>query len=307
MPHTSIPQTEIDILLEAFPQGIVAFDLETTGLSPYVDRVVELAAVKIDQDKNVTSFESLVNPQISIPLSNQKIHHISDEMVKNSPLLESILPQFLSFVKNSPLIAHNASFDMGFLIYFMQQSHLELIPLDLFDSLKLARKVLSKGPANKKLETLGNYFELPRKALHRALDDSLACIRVVANCLLIMKKQDILQRARHIAHLYNLSAFKAATADQIPQKLQPLLEFVGKGDILEIEYLGGTVNRRFRPVIPVGILPMPKGHVLYAQCVLSSKYKNFVLKKIKSVQILDELRKSDWKKHLEQIGKKEVQ
>ena len=77
-------------VLEFFPQGIIAIDLETTGLSPLVDRIIEIAAMKITPEET-TVFQTLINPQIPIPPHTTAIHKITDEMVKDSPKLQAVL------------------------------------------------------------------------------------------------------------------------------------------------------------------------------------------------------------------------
>ena len=91
------------------------FDTETTGMSPCNDRIVEIAAVKIDTDGCHNRFHSLINPQLPIPSQVSQIHHITDEMVKDAPSFSQVGSDFLAFLENSTLVAHNARFDLGFL------------------------------------------------------------------------------------------------------------------------------------------------------------------------------------------------
>lgn len=94
------------------------FDTETTGLDPLRgDKIVEIAAVKVVDGKILEeeTFVSLVNPERSIPWEAKQVHNISDEDVQNERTIDLVLPEFLEFVGNSTLVAHNAKFDMGFL------------------------------------------------------------------------------------------------------------------------------------------------------------------------------------------------
>ena len=91
------------------------FDLETTGFSPVNNRIVELAAIHITTDGEITEFQSLINPGVSIPYNASRIHHITDNMVKNEPSFHDVGGAFLDFARESTLVAHNARFDLSFL------------------------------------------------------------------------------------------------------------------------------------------------------------------------------------------------
>ncbi|MBP9773647.1 MAG: 3'-5' exonuclease [Candidatus Peribacteraceae bacterium] len=103
--------------MASFP-SITVFDVETTGLDPKKGhRIIEIAGLRIDDGiiDESKSFISLVNPERDIPWEAQRVNKIKDEDVKTAPTIDQILPQFLDFAKGSILLAHNASFDMGFL------------------------------------------------------------------------------------------------------------------------------------------------------------------------------------------------
>ena len=91
------------------------FDVETTGLSPRNDRMVELAALRIDRDGEETVFHTLIHPGRLIPACASRVHHITDEMVADAPHFPQIGHSFLKFISGSTLVAHNARFDLGFL------------------------------------------------------------------------------------------------------------------------------------------------------------------------------------------------
>ena len=93
----------------------VVFDLETTGLSAVNNRIIEIGAVKVIEGKIVDRFSTFVNPREPIPFEIEQLTSISDEMVIDAPVIEDILPKFLEFCEGCVLIAHNASFDAGFI------------------------------------------------------------------------------------------------------------------------------------------------------------------------------------------------
>jgi DNA polymerase-3 subunit alpha (Gram-positive type) len=105
--------TNYDHLLN--PEKIfVAFDIETTGLSPNLDRIIELGAVKYQDGKVVETFNELISPGIPLPPESIEVHGITEDMLEGMPPVEEVLPHFLKFVGDGILVAHNAKFDTGF-------------------------------------------------------------------------------------------------------------------------------------------------------------------------------------------------
>lgn len=116
------------------------FDVETTGMSPVVDRVVEIAARRIECDGSVSCFQTLVNPGRSIPGAVSAIHHITDDMVADSPRFSEAARKFLDFSEGSTLVAHNARFDLAFLQEGLARCGLPLWRGKTLDSLRLVRR-----------------------------------------------------------------------------------------------------------------------------------------------------------------------
>ena len=116
------------------------FDFETTGMSPVYDRVVELAALRIDADGEESAFHALVNPGRSIPREVTNIHHITDAMVADAPHFSAVAKEFLEFADESTLVAHNARFDLGFLQEGLNRCGLPLWRGKTIDSVRLAKR-----------------------------------------------------------------------------------------------------------------------------------------------------------------------
>ena len=140
-PETSvkIEKSEVDILLKKFPKGIVAFDLEMTGLSPAFDKIIEIAAVKITQDGKVSYYHQMINPLITIPEYTIEYHGITNDMVRDCPSLKAPLKEFTQFYGDLPLLAHNAQFDMGFIVRGNHEYNLPFSMSDIYDSCKFSR------------------------------------------------------------------------------------------------------------------------------------------------------------------------
>ena len=94
----------------------VVFDIETTGFSPIHNRIIEIGAVKIENGEMTGKFSTFVNPDVPIPFEIEKLTGINDEMVIGAPMIEQVLPQFMEFCQGAVLVAHNANFDMGFIM-----------------------------------------------------------------------------------------------------------------------------------------------------------------------------------------------
>ena len=164
------------------------FDLETTGLSPTRDRIVEIAAVHVDLDGTVTRFQSLVNPGCPIPYAASRVHNITDAMVRSAPTFREIAPQFLDLARHSTLVAHNARFDLGFLQESLARGGNELWKGKTMDTLKLSRRAFAGLPSYS-LQHLRHALALPEVSgeAHRAGADAewtMHLLRVILSALL---------------------------------------------------------------------------------------------------------------------------
>ena len=148
----------------------VVFDIETTGLSAQKNRVIEIGAVKVQGGRIVDRFSTFVDPGAPIPFEIEKLTHISDAMVMGSPGIETALPQFLSFAGDAVMVAHNASFDMGFM-----EHNARLLGLTFdntyVDTVGLAR-VLLPQLSRYKLDTVAKALNVSLEHHHRAVDDA---------------------------------------------------------------------------------------------------------------------------------------
>jgi len=159
-------------------------DLETTGWSPASGAAItEIGAVKVSGGKVIAEFQSLINPGSPIPELITNVTGISDAMVMKSPWIHEVVPIFLEFC-GSPdetvLVAHNAPFDMSFLLAAVSAAAFEWPEFPVIDTAYLARKILTKDDVpNNKLETLAAYYGTNSQPNHRALDDSRATVDVL--------------------------------------------------------------------------------------------------------------------------------
>ena len=150
---------------------IVALDFETTGLSSERDTIIEIGAAIFKNGKPIAEFKQLIDPQRPLSETITKLTGISEDMLKGQPLIEEILPKFLEFCGDRPLAAHNAEFDVGFLLAACRRCGIDYDPVYV-DSLTLARSLMPEL-RKYKLDIVAQALKLPEFQHHRALDDAM--------------------------------------------------------------------------------------------------------------------------------------
>ena len=127
-------------LLE-FPTSYVAIDIETTGLDPHFDEIIELAAIRIQDGIETDRFQSLVNPECEINEFIEDLTGITNAMLAEAPTLETALPQFLAFVGKEVVVGHNVNFDINFLYDRAENLNLGPFSNDFVDTMRISRKL----------------------------------------------------------------------------------------------------------------------------------------------------------------------
>lgn len=154
----------------------VAFDLETTGLTPETDQIIEIGAVKVRDGKVVDRFMEFVRPDIEIPQKITEITGITNEMVADARETKEIITDFLTFCEDDVLIGHNVMFDYKFCKTYAQKYGYSFEKKGI-DTLKIARKV-HKEFESKCLSALCEHYHIVNSAAHRAYHDALATAKV---------------------------------------------------------------------------------------------------------------------------------
>ncbi|GIO66864.1 PolC-type DNA polymerase III [Paenibacillus sp. FSL M7-1455] len=160
----------------------VVFDIETTGLSITNSKITELAAVKMHEGKEIGRYATFVNPHEKIPYHIQQLTNITDEMVKDAPDLEPVLKEFVEFVGDAVLVAHNARFDVGFIQASLKEYGMPPLDNPALDTLELAR-LLHPGMKNHRLNTLADKYKVLLESHHRAIDDTVALAGILNGLL----------------------------------------------------------------------------------------------------------------------------
>lgn len=166
----------------AFPDDYTVIDIETTGLSPEYDNIIELSALKISQNNILKNFSTLIKPPYFLLISDDKKHYIpsfisaltgiTDEMVENAPKIEDVLFDFIDFIGDDYIIGHNVSFDINFL-----KSNCETIGIKNFnpifvDTIRICRKLFPEKHHHR-LADVVDYLGIPfsEDQAHRSLYD----------------------------------------------------------------------------------------------------------------------------------------
>jgi DNA polymerase-3 subunit alpha (Gram-positive type) len=149
----------------------VAFDIETTGLNPHKDRVVELAAVKFRGGRIIDERSWLVDPGRRIPPWVAEVHGIGNDMVRGRPAFHEIYDEFTAFAEGAVLIAHNARFDVAFINKEAERAGVSTPSNEVIDSLALFRKWFPEADSHS-LKGVAQHVRIEHGRFHRAGNDS---------------------------------------------------------------------------------------------------------------------------------------
>jgi DNA polymerase-3 subunit alpha (Gram-positive type) len=168
---------------------LVAFDIETTGLSDETDRITEIGAISVRDGKMDETFQTFVNPGRPIPPEIQKLTGITDRDVFDAPNEAEAVAAFLKFVNGRTLCAHNADFDVGFITAAAGRSYLDFSPTYV-DTLALAQSLLP-DMRHYKLDMVSDRLGLPSFNHHRAVDDAAVVARMIGRFNEMLAEQKV--------------------------------------------------------------------------------------------------------------------
>ena len=174
---------------QTLDHSFVIFDIETTGFSPVKNQIIEIGAVRVQGGEIKERFSTFVNPQVPIPYEIVKLTGIDDGQVVGAPVIEDVLPQFLDFAKDAVLVAHNAGFDMSFILENCSRMGLP-VGYTYVDTLGLAR-VLLPGQAKHTLDAVCKTLKISLTNHHRAVDDAQATTEIFLEFEKRLRKQGL--------------------------------------------------------------------------------------------------------------------
>jgi len=265
--------------------SFIAFDLETTGMSAHMDRIVEFGAVRFRPHQEVDAiFDQLVDPERSIPAAVSRIHGIYDRDIVGKPNIDEILPAWNQFIEfETPiLIAHNASFDRGFLAAAYALTGRDSPTNPIICSLPLFRLAWPEF-SNYKLETIGRNLNLIDDESHRGLADSVLlmnCFNLALAELTDLKTTDQLLSVTK-PFQFSDSNFSQARPPQAFSELQAAIE---EEHLVEMEY--GEYRGKPRRVTPISIFRVKEIYYLIAHCHIDDFEKQFRLDRIHKFTVL---------------------
>lgn len=248
----------------------VVFDIETTGLSKEKEMITEIGAVKVADGKIIDRFSTFVNPQRPISAEITKLTGITDDMVKDAPTIENILPEFLKFCEDTVLVAHNASFDTGFIRIAAERAGLGELHHTIVDTLELARALLPE--LNKhKLDIVCEHLGVTLNGHHRAVNDAEATAEVFIKFLDMLAEKKIFTLdeinvlASRTVNYKKLRAYHAIILVKNYTGLRNLYELVS---MAHIDYFFR------RPRIPKSkFMQMREGLILGSACEAGELYR----------------------------------
>lgn len=187
-------------------QSFVALDLETTGMNPSSDRIIEIGMVRVEEGSVTGEYSHLIFPGMRISERITNITGITNEMVDGQPMIGELLPEILAFMGNLPLLGHNIIFDFSFLKKAVVNGG-GTFEKEAVDTLKIARRILPQVE-KKNLDRLCDYFQIPPGNSHRALDDARSAMALYYRLAQVQPEDEGFSKARPL----NFSVKKEAPA-----------------------------------------------------------------------------------------------
>ena len=263
----------------------IIFDTETTGLEPESgDRIVEIAAIKFKGEKEIATFQSLINPHRPITQAAFQVNKITPQMLQDAPAIDKVLPQFLGFIQNSCVCSYNATFDLEFL---HNESRLlgKEIPKDIVvvDILKMAKRLLPN------LERYALWYVADRLGIstqqsHRALSDVKLTLEVFNKLKVIFNTKGIFDFTNFLS-LFGLNSHFLDNINN--QKLAKIQEAIDLGVKLKIKYLSSSnAQVSQRDVIPKEIKQEKNRSYLIGHCFLRNEKRTFNIDGILHLEII---------------------
>ncbi len=261
------------------------FDTETTGLEPESgDRIVEIAGIRLKGREKLGTFQSLVNPGRPISQAAFEVNRISQEMLRDAPKIEQVMPEFLKFIQGSCICSYNAAFDLEFV-----NNELSLIgqtPLKgkvFVDVLKMARRLMP-GLERYALWFVADKLGIKTPQQHRALSD-------VGLTLGVFDKLKEILKAKGVIDFSNFSALFSVDQSFLEnlnnQKVAQIQEAIDLGVKLKIRYLASSsAEVSEREVIPKEIKKDRNVSYLVGFCCLRNEERTFRIDGILHLEIV---------------------
>lgn len=200
----------------------IAFDLETTGTLPGVDRIVEIGAVRFVDGAIESVYSTLVDPRVPMPEAASRVNGITDDMLVGKPTIDRLLPSLAEFCGDDLMVAHNAAFDAQFLTADIKKFESKAPRGLILDTYAMSKKLLP-GLANYKLGTLVQHMNIPAGGFHRAEEDASYCGRLFIKLIEKMTGQSLqMPPVENLVALTGKSEMKFPQIEPQPKQLNLL-------------------------------------------------------------------------------------
>ncbi|UHA73899.1 PolC-type DNA polymerase III [Paenibacillus sp. 481] len=262
----------------------VVFDIETTGLSVSNNKIIEIAGIKMQDGKEIDRYSSFVNPHQRIPYNIQQLTNITDDMVQDAPEVDQVLREFVDFVEDAVVVAHNARFDMGFVQNNLKKLGLPELTNPVLDTLELAR-LLHPTMKNHRLNTLATKYKVALDNHHRAIDDTIALA-------------GILQGLLNDAHQINGIEMLDRLNDYVGQNLRNARPFhcniyalnaIGKKNLYKLVSMSHTTYFNRVACIPKSkLMELREGLLVMSGCEKGEFFENVMNKSVEEAEQIAE-------------------
>ena len=251
--------------------AFVVFDIETTGFSPVKNKIIEIGAVRVENGVITDRMDEFVDPEVPIPFEIERLTGINDAMVMGAETIGLVLGRFLEFCRGAVLVAHNASFDVGFISHNASVLGYEFHPT-VMDTVALAR-VLLPNLNRYKLDTVAKALNVSLENHHRAVDDAEATAGIFLKFVEMLKKQHGMET------LDDLNVFNQAEDSAIMKMPTYHVIILAKNDLgrVNLYRLVSWSHVRFfsrRPRIPKSLLNQYReGLIIGSACEAGELYQ----------------------------------
>jgi DNA polymerase-3 subunit alpha (Gram-positive type) len=261
------------------------FDTETTGLEPASgDRIVEIAGLRLKGQERIATFQTLINPKRPISEAAFGVNKITQEMLRDAPAIEEVMPQFLNFIQGSCLCSYNAGFDLEFLnneLKLIEQGQLKNIAV--VDILKMARRIIP-GLERYALWFVAEKLGIKAKQEHRAFSDVELTLGVFDKLKNMLKTKGISDFEKFLG-LFSIDPVFLKDIDN--QKIASIQEAISLGVKLKIKYLSSaSATLTERQVIPKEIKQENNRSYLVGYCCLRNEERSFRIDGILHLEII---------------------
>ena len=255
---------------QTLDETFVVFDIETTGFSPVNNKIIEIGAVKVEKGEITDRYSTFVNPDVPIPFEIEKLTGINDNMVIDSPMIEEILPQFLAFCEGAVMVAHNANFDMSFIIENAKRLNLNS-EFTYVDTLGIAR-VLLPNQSKHTLDAVAKTLGVSLENHHRAVDDAEATAQIFVKFIPMLKEEGI----ENLKQINALGASSVEATSKLPSYHAIILaqNNVGRMNLYRLVSESHLTYFNRRPKVPKSLfVKCREGLLLGSACEAGELYR----------------------------------